>query len=365
MKILHCIPNMAGGGAERQLTYLVKGQVELGLDVHVVLCSGGPNLMRLRETGANIHFLKKFGNHDPVILVRLIKLVRRLCPDLVQTWMLQMDVLGGLASMVVGVPFIVSERSSAALYNGTFKWRLRELVVRKSAAVIANSLGGKEYWTSVLSNKHTCFVVPNAIPLEEIEAASPHEVDCSGFEKGVPRILFVGRLSAGKQVGLLMDAFSSVYERTNSILIICGKGEEEANLRARVERDKGLRGRVVFLLYQENVWGLMKACQLYVSLSMFEGCPNAVIEAMVCGLPLVLSDVPQHREIAGNNAWYVSENPAEIADKIVQALQYDTKKCLVEKSSLDAWRLFSPHQIALQINECYESILTSFVKLHK
>ena len=357
MKILHCIPNMAGGGAERQLTYLVKAQKDLGLDVHVILGNGGPNLQRLRDTGATVHFLTGAGNHDPLLLIRLYKITRRLNPDIIHTWLLQMDVLGGLVAVMHGVPFVLSERSSAAMYTGSFKWWLRELVAKKSAAIIANSSGGKEYWTSVLPNGHSTFVVPNAVPFSDIESAVPQEENFSGFGQNVPRILFVGRLSPEKQVDLLLDVFGTVNERVDSILLLCGKGEEESRLRARVEQDSRLQGRVIFLSYQTNVWGLMKSCQLFVSLSRYEGCPNAVMEAMACGLPLFLSDIPQHFEIAGENAWYVSNDPEDIADRLVLALQNKERNRCLKHAARDALRVYSPRDIALQVLRCYESVL--------
>ncbi|MEA4948489.1 MAG: glycosyltransferase, partial [Petrimonas sp.] len=308
---------MAGGGAERQLTYLVKEQLMLGHDAHVVLCAGGPNFARLRATGATIHFLKGRGNHDPRLLIQLYLLVGKLRPDIVQTWILQMDILGGLCAKMLGIPFILSERSSEEAYPQTLKWALRKRIAKWSAGIIANSSGGARYWNSILPQQHECFVVPNAVPVDEIRSVEPHEPDCPGLPEEVPRILFVGRLSAEKRIDLLLEAFNAASDRTRSVLILCGQGEEEGALRQRVYGNNRLRTRVFFLSYQMNVWSLMKNCQLFVSLSSFEGSPNAVIEAAACGLQLLLSDIPAHRETIGDDASYVSDNIEEIAERMV------------------------------------------------
>ncbi|MRS02972.1 glycosyltransferase, partial [bacterium] len=350
MKILHCIPNMAGGGAERQLTYLVKAQRELGLDVQVVLIGGGPNLDQLQSTGVTVHLLKKRGNHDPLILLRILRLATRFRPDIIQTWLRQMDILGGMCSMLLGIPFVLSERSCKMAYTRAFKWRLRELIARKSAAVIANSPAGIAYWKEVLPRQHACFWLPNAVPVEEIASATPLSLHSYGIPDNVPRILFVGRFSKEKRVGFLIEAFSLVAKRTKAVLILCGEGNEDAVLRKRVHEDPGLRERVFFLPYQKNVWGLMKKCQLFASLSSFEGCPNAVLEAAVCGLRLLLSDIAPHREVVGNNAYYTSGSLAETADCLVRALADLESNYVRPGSERSVLHCYSPPEIALRIN---------------
>ena len=58
MTVLHCIPSMEGGGAERQLTYLAAGLRRLGLDVHVAAGARGPNWERLLASGVTVHELQ-------------------------------------------------------------------------------------------------------------------------------------------------------------------------------------------------------------------------------------------------------------------------------------------------------------------
>jgi len=62
-------------------------------------------------------------------------------------------------------------------------------------------------------------------------------------------------------------------------------------------RELGVAHRLVFTGFVENLWDLMKRANALVSLSRFEGRPNVVLEAMACGCPLVVSDIPAHREI--------------------------------------------------------------------
>jgi predicted O-methyltransferase YrrM len=94
---------MAGGGAERQLTYVSQGLTQRGWDVHVAITATGTNMNRLQSSGAEIHYLPR---HAVSVLPQLTKLTRRLRPDIVMTWLPKMDILGGIAGQLAGVPWV-------------------------------------------------------------------------------------------------------------------------------------------------------------------------------------------------------------------------------------------------------------------
>jgi glycosyltransferase involved in cell wall biosynthesis len=70
------------------------------------------------------------------------------------------------------------------------------------------------------------------------------------------------------------------------------------------------------------IWALMKKASIFASLSSYEGCPNAVMEAMVCGCPLVISDIPAHRQILDEScALFVNLSDVhQTANAIIQIL---------------------------------------------
>src|SRR5688572_15189165 len=146
MRILHCIPSMAGGGAERQLGYLAKGLVTRGVETHVVFRGRGENFARLEASGAVLHEISCSGNHSPRFPLALHRLVRRLQPDLIQTWLTQMDIMGGAAALLNDVPWILSERNSARSYPSSWTNRLRASVGRRMAALVSTSQAACDYW---------------------------------------------------------------------------------------------------------------------------------------------------------------------------------------------------------------------------
>jgi hypothetical protein len=98
MRILICIATMEGGGAERQVTYLARALVEAGEDVHVALIRGGVNLDRLTASGATVHFVGIYPRSFRFV-IPLMRLLRRLRPDIIYLWQRPFDVLGAIACL--------------------------------------------------------------------------------------------------------------------------------------------------------------------------------------------------------------------------------------------------------------------------
>jgi glycosyltransferase involved in cell wall biosynthesis len=316
MRVLHCIPTFGGGGAERQLAYLAREQAARGLDVHVAFLAGGVNLERLQGTAVSLHPLAARGNHDPRLALAVAALVRRLRPAVVQSWLTQMDVLGGAAARALGVPWVLCERASAPAYTRSAKDRLRAMLARGASAIVSNSLEGDRYWAG-LAPRVPRAVVPNGVPFDEIDGVPPPGDDA--LPAAAPRILFAGRLTAQKDPLGVVDALARLPGAWSALL--CGDGPDRARVDSAVAR-AGLGGRVVVAGFRPDFWRLLKSADVFVSPSRFEGNPNTVLEAMAAGCPLVVSDIPEHREVLDETcAWMVEPgNAPALAEALGEAL---------------------------------------------
>lgn len=293
IRILHLIPSLGGGGAERQCCLLAREQALTGLEVHVASIAGGPYLPLLEESAATVHRLRASGNHDPLILLRLVRLIRALHPDIVQTWLLQMDVLGGIAAKLSGAAWIMTERASEPHYRRSFKGAARRSLGRHADAVVANSVRGGRYWEGFGASRQRQYVIPNGIPLDDIEAAPA--VRIAGVPEDAPIILFAGRLVDQKNLLVMLDGIRRVLATTGAHAVICGEGPAQARLLEEIRR-AGLEGRVHLVGFREDFWSLLKTAFAFISVSLYEGRPNTILEAMAAGCPLVVSDIPEHRE---------------------------------------------------------------------
>jgi glycosyltransferase involved in cell wall biosynthesis len=311
---------MGGGGAERQLTYTVMGLRELGWETHVALRSGGANFARLEASGAVVHGLGGRSNYDPRLGRQLWRLVGAIDPSLIQTWLPQMDVLGGVAAWARGVPWILTERSSRLSYPPGVRTWLRTLVARRAAAVVANSDSGLEYWQR-RARRLARYVVPNAVPVDEIDRVAAVDHGALGVGQGVPVVLFAGRFGPEKNLEALVAALVRVPAQICGVAVLAGEGPLRPAI-ARAAHQAGLGQRVVIPGYLPDLWAWMKRAHAFVLVSTFEGRPNVVLEAMACGCPLVVSDIPAHREFLDPETAVLVDprHPAAIADALLDVL---------------------------------------------
>jgi glycosyltransferase involved in cell wall biosynthesis len=311
---------MGGGGAERQLAYLSLGLVRRGWDVQVALARGGPNLDALCTSGTAIHYLSRGA---PSMFRQLTEIIRTGRPDVVQTWLPKMDIVGGLAAQISGARWVLSERSSGGLYPVTARNTARAWLGAGADAIIANSARGLDYWRPRVRDPQRLRVIPNAVPLPEGPIATAVEFEKLGIPGHHRVILYVGRLDNEKNALTLMRGFELVVKSTSGVTaVICGEGPLKERIASAVQQT-GMGDRILLPGYVREVWTWMKRAAVFANMSLCEGRPNAVLEAMSCGCPLAVSDIPEHHELLdGRSAVFADPtSPESIAEAIRAVLR--------------------------------------------
>ncbi|MDC8757615.1 glycosyltransferase [Janthinobacterium fluminis] len=162
-------------------------------------------------------------------------------------------------------------------------------------------------------------VVPNATDTERFRRRAPHQAGAR------LRLGFVGRLAPEKNIELLIDGVGLLVREhglRDVHLTLVGDGVLRAPLQARVAQ-QGLAEHVSFAGQVSDIPALMeREFDLYVQASHNEGCPAAVIEAMACEVPVVLSDIDGHRQVAQperHALYFAAGDAADFARSIVAA----------------------------------------------
>lgn len=342
MKVLHCIWAEGGGGAERQLSFLAPALATRGYNVHVAFVFPGVNSVSLADGPCVLHQIAASNKRDPLIAGRLLSLVRTLRPDVIQTWLTQMDILGGGVAKVLGIPWILSERSDRLNYPPSLLNRLRTVLGRRATIVVANSPGGANYWASLGVPLERIEIIRNCVAVREIENANPIADPRLGAGDDV--VLVVGRLSREKNLNSVIVALQELRRRRAHVkMVFCGEGPLLGSLQAQV-RDRGLVECVIFAGFVSNVAAWLKRASALVAIPLWEGHPSATLEAMAAGLPVVVSDIPAFRSILDDeSAWFVpADDPRAVARALDDALTAHgeaSRRALNAKRRLDGTSL--------------------------
>lgn len=177
-------------------------------------------------------------------------------------------------------------------YRGKAKiltWFVRWLF-RYADCIVANSRGVADdvvATTGIVSSKVT--VIFNPKPYKEIRRLAALPVPHPWLaDPTIPVIVGVGRLREQKNFPLLIRAFAAL-EDSHTRLIIVGDGREREHLKSLV-CELGINARVHFAGYQDNPYAWLARASVFSACSLWEGLPNVVLEALICGVPVIASD---------------------------------------------------------------------------
>jgi glycosyltransferase involved in cell wall biosynthesis len=119
-----------------------------------------------------------------------------------------------------------------------------------------------------------------------------------GIEPEALVLLYVGRLSRPKNLFSLVDTFAELKsKRPSAVLLVVGKGELEGPLSGYVGGRKIQDIRLLGFIPNEELPRVYGCADFFIMASKYEGQPVVLLEAMACGLPPILSDIPAMRDI--------------------------------------------------------------------
>ena len=294
------VPSLAGGGTERAFVFLANGLASAGIEVHlVVIQATGPYLCSLSDKVKLVDLQQTSVSRA---VPGLIRQLRRVCPTALLAGMSHANVVAAIAHRLSGsrARLVLSEHAhlSSVLHQyRDIQTRVTQLLMRITYpwahALVSVSEGVKsdlrhpvriqEDRSLVIYNP----VVDSGLVTKSLMAPSHPWL----LAADVPVVLAVGRLTPQKDFSNLLEAFALLRRTREVRLLILGEGELRADLlrqgqRLGISRDLSLPG------FEVNPYAAMRAAQLFVLSSAFEGMSYVLVEAMACGTRVVSTDCP-------------------------------------------------------------------------
>ncbi|SHF79981.1 GalNAc-alpha-(1-_4)-GalNAc-alpha-(1-_3)-diNAcBac-PP-undecaprenol alpha-1,4-N-acetyl-D-galactosaminyltransferase [Arenibacter palladensis] len=290
-KIAFVIPSLGAGGAERVVSTLANALIndyevyiitfikvvpfyKLHKDVQLMYCVDNvpPSRNIFNALKSNYILLKKI---NAIIKTEKIQLLIG--------FLTSANVLSVLAAKSNSIPSIISERNNPNKNNTNKFWKLlKNFSYPKANYLVVQTNKIKEYYTSSVDEKKL-IILPNPISAE-LSAKRDNEA----FKENV--ILNVGRLTNQKAQDVLIKSFSQIEDKNWKLLII-GEGPKKKEYQKLIEK-LDLKDRVIIKSKTKNIDKYYNSSRIFAFSSIFEGFPNALIEAMHFGIPCISTDCP-------------------------------------------------------------------------
>lgn len=334
-KVVHVIVGLQTGGAELMLQRLLLAQRAAGeLPATVVsLTDSGPVGRRLQDEGFEVIAL---GMRTPLgaprTCWRLRALLHQLQPDLVQTWMVHADLVGGLAARAAGIRAIVwGVRTTNFSVNPRATRAVRWLCARLSATVphtiVCAAQASRRAHVQAGYDARRMVVIPNGFDVDawRPDAAAGAAVRAQlGLSSDKPVVGCVGRFHAAKDYANFVAAAGRVAQRhPHCRFLMVGRGVDPANAALRSWIDATGHAKAFVLAGERNdVVACLSAMDVFVLASRSEGFPNVVGEAMATTRPCVVTDVGDAAALIGDTGRVVpARDPQALAAAVCELLE--------------------------------------------
>ena len=328
---------MTSGGAERVIAQLANYFTEKDISCRIITTENGEVMYPLHEKVDVVAIGKKSDNKaiDRILRYKEVRnIVQANKPDVVLTMPEDTGIYAILALIGTGIPVYVSERNNPWVMPDVKITRLlRKVAYPFAKGIIFQTQMAKSYFPQYIQKKGV--VLQN--PVDATRIPKPY------LDERKKVFAAVGRLEPQKNFPMLINAFSEFHkEKKDYKLVIYGEGRERRNIENLI-KELHLENFVLLPGRNKDVLNCINDCAAFILSSDYEGMPNALIEAMCMGMPVISTDCPSGgpRELIhnGENGLLIEINNVEGMKKAMRQVADGRGKTLGENAYLTGKKL--------------------------
>lgn len=319
MKILHIIPTLRMGGAEKMLIDTLEEMARQGVECELIVLTNEKHYFeeKLLELGIIIYYASSKSIYDFKNIVFIKKIIKHGRYDCIHTHLFSAQLFTAIANRIAKrkVPLITTEHSTnnRRRENKIFYY-LDSWMYKQYNQIIAITEGTRSELVNYLEDTKTkTVVIYNGIQFSHYEHAEVKEKAWETIENEIV-VVMVASMRTEKDHKTLIRASHLLPKNYRIVFVGDGECEEE------IKSYAGKYGRetIVFLGARLDVPAILKSSDIFVLSSKWEGFGLVVVEAAVTGLPVVASNVSGLKEIVQNVSGLLFEpgNEYDLAEKI-------------------------------------------------
>ena len=370
-KITFFLVSFRAGGGERVMIELANGFLARGFTVDFVVIKPVGQYKDHVTQGVNLFVID--AGRIIFSLPKLINYLKKEKPDVIMAVDEYTHLMTLIAKIISRSNVYVVLRIGnmySVLYSAYKRFRdkiipiLAKILYKRANSVICVSEGvAKDVLKLFNIPKEKVHTIGNPKNLLDIETKAKAGITHPWFvNKTVPIILATGRLRFQKNFPLLLSAFADVIKKIPCRLVILGAGRDEKELE-KIITDLNLSENVLLTGYVDNPYSYMSKADIFILSSRWEGMPNALLEAMACGLPIISTDcdsgpreilapssdvffrIKDGIEYAENGILVPSESKVEIVNATVALLKDSNLRIKYSRKSLTRIKDFDREHI--------------------
>ncbi len=360
MKIVHIITGLGDGGAEHTLYKICKYDC---LNKHIVISlkGRGKYYSLLKRLGIKVYCLNLnfFSIYKLIFLIKILRLIK---PDIVQTWLIIADFIGSIAARFAGIKNIIwnirysnIEIKKVKFFNFIIIRLLVKLSYTLPKSIVVVSKKAVSFYEKKGYDKKKLKYIPNGYDLKSFKNNEFKKLN--NIKKNTPLVGYVARYDPLKDHINLLNALSLVQSKNiNFFCLLIGNNIYKNKLLINQIRKLKLTKNIKLIGPIKNVPKIMSSLDIHIQSSISEGFPNVVAEAMVQKTPCVVTDVGDSSYIVGKTGWVAPpENSNKLARKIEVAIEEIGTKKWYKRCNQARLRIKEKFSINKMINS-YNSI---------